>query len=173
MHCMRRGSHPPYPPFARGGKSYPPFARGGKSYPPFARGGKSYPPFARGGKSYPPFARGGKSYPPFARGGKSYPPFARGGKSYPPFARGGKSAASGLFSPLAKGGHRGVLRVPRRCARFGIQAIEKRSRSSRRSGFRPSQAPRGQRRRRLRPPDLRRVWVDGRWGYLLAEIGFG
>ena len=20
MHCMRRGSHPPYPPFARGGK---------------------------------------------------------------------------------------------------------------------------------------------------------
>src|SRR5271157_3782221 len=119
MHCMRRGSHPPYPPFARGGKSYPPFARGGKSYPPFARGGKSYPPFARGGKSYPPFARGGKS------------------------------AASGLFSPLAKGGHRGVLRVPRRCARFGIQAIEKRSRSSRRSEFRPSQAPRGRRRRRL------------------------
>ena len=42
----------------------------------------------------------------------------------PPFAKGGKSAASGLFSPLAKGGHREVLRVPLRCARFGIQAIE-------------------------------------------------
>src|SRR5271157_4826400 len=36
---------------------------------------------------------------------------------YPPFARGGKSAAAGLFSPLAKGGHRGVRRVPLRCAR--------------------------------------------------------
>src|SRR5271157_4603832 len=47
---------------------------------------------------------------------------------YPPFARGGKPAASGLFSPLAKGGHRGVLRVPLRCARFGIHAIENRSR---------------------------------------------
>jgi len=41
----------------------------------------------------------------------------------PPFARGGKSAASGLFSPLAKGGYRGVHRVPLRYARFGIQAI--------------------------------------------------
>src|SRR5271166_2500806 len=46
---------------------------------------------------------------------------------YPPFARGGKSAASGPFSPLAKGGHRGVLRVPLRYARVGIQAMENRS----------------------------------------------
>ena len=46
----------------------------------------------------------------------------------PPFARGGKSATSGLFFPLAKGGHRGVLRVPLRCARLGVQAIENRSR---------------------------------------------
>jgi len=45
----------------------------------------------------------------------------------PPFARGGKTA-SGLFSPLAKGGHRGVFRVPLCCARFVIHAIENRSR---------------------------------------------
>src|SRR5208283_4825742 len=45
----------------------------------------------------------------------------------PPFARGGKTAASGLFSPLAKGGHRGVFRVPLCCARFVIHAIENRS----------------------------------------------
>ncbi len=33
-----------------------------------------------------------------------------------------------FFSQLAKGGHRGgVLRVPLRCAGFGIQAIENRS----------------------------------------------
>ena len=32
-----------------------------------------------------------------------------------------------IFSPLAKGGRRGVLRVPLRCARLGIQAIENRS----------------------------------------------
>src|SRR5208337_2882506 len=44
----------------------------------------------------------------------------------PPFARGGKTAASGLFSPLAKGGHRGVFRVPLCCARFVIHAIENR-----------------------------------------------
>src|SRR5208337_1539602 len=57
----------------------------------------------------------------------------------PPLARGGKSAASGLFSPLAKGGHRGVLRVPLRCARFGIQAITARYRSI---GQRPAEASR-------------------------------
>ena len=27
--------------------------------------------------------------------------------------------------------------------------------------------------RRLRPPDLRTAWVDGRWAYVLREMGFG
>ena len=26
---------------------------------------------------------------------------------------------------------------------------------------------------RLRPPDLRIAWVDGRWAYVLPELGFG
>ena len=59
MHCMRRGSHPPSPPFARGGKS------------------------------------------------------AASG----PLRKGGKVGGVWSFSPLAKGEHRGVLRVPPRCAR--------------------------------------------------------
>ena len=46
---------------------------------------------------------------------------------YPPFARRGKVGGVWSFFPLAKGGHRGVLRVPLRCAMFGIQAIENRS----------------------------------------------
>ena len=43
-----------------------------------------------------------------------------------PPLQGGKVGGVWSFSPLAKGGHRGVLRVPLRCARFGIQAIENR-----------------------------------------------
>ena len=43
-------------------------------------------------------------------------------------SKGGKVGGVWSFSPLAKGGYRGVLRVPLRCARFGIQAIENRSR---------------------------------------------
>ena len=54
--------------------------------------------------------------------GNSHPP-------YPPLRKGGKVGGVWSFSPLAKGGYRGVLRVPLRCARFGIQAIENRSRA--------------------------------------------
>ena len=45
----------------------------------------------------------------------------------PPLCKEGKVGGVWSFSPLAKGGHRGVLRVPLRCARFGIQANENRS----------------------------------------------
>ncbi len=47
----------------------------------------------------------------------------------PPLRKGGKVGGVWSFSPLAKGGYRGVLRVPLRCARFGIRAIENRSSS--------------------------------------------
>ena len=45
----------------------------------------------------------------------------------PPLRKGGKVGGVWSFSPLAKRGYRGVLRVPLRCARFAIQAIENRS----------------------------------------------
>ena len=45
---------------------------------------------------------------------------------YPPFARGDSRRRLVFFSPLAKGGHRGVIRVLLRCARLGMQAIENR-----------------------------------------------
>src|SRR5271157_1071819 len=48
----------------------------------------------------------------------------------PPLRKGGKVGGVWSFSPLAKGGHRGVLRVPLRCARFVIHAIENRSKTS-------------------------------------------
>src|SRR5208337_3873931 len=54
-------------------------------------------------------------------------PPPRGGKDGAPLRKGGKVGGVWSFSPLAKGGYRGVLRVPLRCARFGIQAIENRS----------------------------------------------
>ena len=74
----------------------------------------------------PPFASGGKSATRVRKGGKPATHVRRGkaGDSRP---QGWGSWRLRSFSPLAKGGHRGVLRVPPQCTRFVIPAIENRS----------------------------------------------
>ena len=52
----------------------------------------------------------------------------------------------------------------------GTRVIGRTTRSDPASGFHPG---RFKRRRSLRPPDLRTAWVDGRWTYVLPEVGFG
>src|SRR5208337_3299302 len=71
---MRRGSHPPYPPFARGGKVGAPLRKGGKVGAPLRKGGKVGAPLRKGGKVGAPLRKGGKVggvwsfFPPLRRG---------------------------------------------------------------------------------------------------------
>jgi len=91
----------------------------------------------------------------------------------PPLRKGGKVGGVWSFSPLAKGGYRGVLRVPLRCARFAIQAIENRSNESRRQEmvFPNRSSNRGGRRRGGAATELA-VWLPLLVFVLIVAIDF-
>ena len=123
MHCNRRGSHPPFA-FANGGSARTPrdpipacgiLGRGRALRRIMSPARERICHLERFANAL----HAPRLSPPL-------PPLRKGGISPIPLRKGGKSAAL-VFSPLAKGGYRGVLRVPPHCTRLVIQAIENRS----------------------------------------------
>src|SRR5271157_4567629 len=82
-------------------------------------------PLQKAGRS----PQGGENGVPPSQGGENRVPPSQGGEDGGPPRKGGKVGGVWSFPPLRRGDTGGVLRVPLRCPRFGIQAIENRSRA--------------------------------------------